>query len=327
MSNAYDLTKLTAAARMLAEVKDAPSAKKIMDIASAAEYYARKAKLGQESIDYAHAIKIDAEALFGEHWKPAAKNKGAKGSVVTGRVRRPVKDDTPTLDDLGMTKDKASESLVLADIKKSDPETFKAIKTGKTTISKAKRAVKKTNVAKKLAAVAKAHVAKPSGEYDCIVIDPPWPIQKIDRDVRPNQVAMDYPTMTVDDIAGLKIPAAADCHLWLWTTQRFLPQAFAVLEAWRLKYVCCFVWHKPGGFQPIDLPQFNCEFALYARKGSPLFLETTALNTCFSAPRGKHSEKPEEFYAMVRRITGGRRLDMFNRREIKDFDTWGQEAI
>jgi N6-adenosine-specific RNA methylase IME4/ParB-like chromosome segregation protein Spo0J len=166
--------------------------------------------------------------------------------------------------------------------------------------------------------------------YDVIVVDPPWPMEKIDRDVAPNQVGMDYPVMSLEAIEEFSVVqdvAAADCHLFMWTTQKFLPAAISTVAAWGFRYVLTMVWHKPGGFQPFGLPQYNCEFCIYARLGKPEFADTKAFNCCFSAPRGGHSEKPEEFYDLIRRVTPGRRLDVFNRREIEGFTGWGHESV
>src|SRR3954451_22417459 len=64
-----------------------------------------------------------------------------------------------------------------------------------------------------------------SGRYAAIVIDPPWPQLKIPREVRPNQAGFDYSTMSLEQLAALDIAsiAADDCHLWLWSTIKFLP--------------------------------------------------------------------------------------------------------
>jgi N6-adenosine-specific RNA methylase IME4 len=212
------------------------------------------------------------------------------------------------------------------EVKKSSPELLQKVRDGQISMAEAKRTIKRAEVVSKLEDVAAVEAKELAGVYDVIVIDPPWPMEKIERDERQNQVAFEYPTMQEAELAEMKMPAADDCHLWLWTTHKFLPMAFRLLDAWQFKYVCTFVWHKPGGFQPFGLPQYNCEFALYARKGTPQFIDTKAFPVCFDAPRGAHSEKPEGFYDVVRRVTAGRRIDIFNRREITGFDVWGKEA-
>lgn len=206
------------------------------------------------------------------------------------------------------------------------PDLADKVEQGEIKLADAVREIKRAEVIQNLESVEAREQKALEGIYDVIVIDPPWPMQKIERDVAPNQVAFEYPTMSEAEMAEMKMPAADDCHMWLWTTHKFLPMALRLCDQWGFKYVCTFVWHKPGGFQPIGLPQYNCEFALYCRKGSPKFIDTKAFPTCFDAPRGAHSEKPEEFYDVVRRVTAGRRIDIFNRRQIDGFDVWGKEA-
>lgn len=212
---------------------------------------------------------------------------------------------------------------------KAAPELAAAVAMGEVSASAAIRQVRSESIRRELDEVAARAPQSIDGTFDVLVIDPPWPMEKIERDARPNQVAFGYPTMSRDELLSWSMPsekAAEDAHVFVWTTHRFLPLALECVEAWGFRYVLTMVWHKPGGFQPVGLPQFNCEFAIYARKGSPSFVDTKAFPTCFSAERGAHSEKPEEFYELLRRVTAGRRLDLFNRRIIDGFIGWGNEA-
>ncbi len=219
------------------------------------------------------------------------------------------------------------KTVILADtLANKRPDLIAQVKAGETTLSKAYTQAKKDEQIAKLTDISAQEVKAAQGVYDVIVIDPPWQMEKIERDVAPNQTSFDYPTMDEAALAQLPVPTADDCHVWVWTTHKHLPMALRLLEAWGLKYVCTFTWHKPGGFQPFGLPQYNCEFALYARKGTPQFVETKAFPVCFNAPRGAHSEKPQDFYDVLNRVTAGRRLDMFNRRHIEGFDGWGNES-
>lgn len=236
--------------------------------------------------------------------------KEAKNAILSGQINIPKKD---------------VEKII--EIKEEAPEFIEPILKGEKTISKAVQETKRKKITEKLNDIETVEAKAVEGVFDVIVIDPPWPMEKIEREVAPNQVEFEYPTMTIEEIKELKIPCADDCHVWLWTTQKYLPVAFQILQAWNLKYVCTFVWHKPGGFQPFELPQYNCEFALYAKKGNPKFVDFKDFKLCFDAPRGSHSEKPDFFYNLVRRVTAGRRLDMFNRRKIEGFETWGKEAV
>lgn len=184
-------------------------------------------------------------------------------------------------------------------------------------------AVREQNDAKRREAVS---LPVPAGQYRTIVIDPPWPIEINDRDVRPGQVGMPYPTMSVEEIAAFKLPAADQCIAFVWTTQKFLPATFEIVKAWGLTYLFTMVWHKPGGPQPFNLPQYNCEFIVVARRGGVPFLDTKQFFTCFQAPRREHSRKPDEFYDVVRRVTAEPRIDIFSREPREGFDQFGNET-
>ena len=171
----------------------------------------------------------------------------------------------------------------------------------------------------------------PTVKYQTITIDPPWPIAKIERAERPMQTkdySFDYPTMTIEEIKDMAIPdiMADNCHIYLWTTQKYLPISFEILEGWEAKYIFTMVWHKSGGIQPFKLPQYNCEFVLFGRKGNLDFLTTQAFSTCFVGKRREHSRKPNEFYDLVRRVSPEPRVDIFAREKHDGFEQYGDEV-
>jgi len=192
-------------------------------------------------------------------------------------------------------------------------------------IQSEKREQKRQVIIEKLESVQAIEAKTVTGVFDVIVIDPPWPMQKIERDERPNQSEFDYPTMTESELGDLVIPCFDDCHVFLWTTHRFLPMAFRLIDTWGMQYSSCMTWHKNGGFQVAGFPQLNCEFCLYARKGSPAFIDTKDFKVCFDGKRREHSRKPDEFYQTITRVTSGRRLDMFTRETRDGWTAWGNE--
>lgn len=140
------LAKVDRARALLAEARDVPDAKKIADMARAAEVYARRQKLSKEAIDSAHAVMVDALALMGEFLKVVEKNTGAKGNP-GGRGAKIVRSSNttaqPKLNDFDLTKQESSDAQKLADIKARSPKLFEAIRDGETSIAKVRTKLKR----------------------------------------------------------------------------------------------------------------------------------------------------------------------------------------
>lgn len=117
---------------------------------------------------------------------------------------------------------------------------------------------------------------------------------------------------------------------FLWTTNRFLRDAYDVIESWGFKNPpLILIWDKGMGPQfPLSCA-YSAEFVVVGRKGKfdgNMWLDTKAFNTCFHASPGKHSEKPASFYRLIRRVARGPRIDIFARRRHLGFDAWGNQV-
>lgn len=165
------------------------------------------------------------------------------------------------------------------------------------------------------------------GLFQTIVVDPPWDWGD-EGDVNQfGRAKPEYSTMPFDDIKALPVNEIADegCHLYLWVTNRSLPKAFALIDAWGFRYITCLTWVKPS----IGMGNYfrgSTEQVLFAVKGSQP-LRRHDVGTHFSAPRGDgHSAKPDEFYRLVESCSYAPYIDIFGRKQRDGWSVWGENG-
>lgn len=184
---------------------------------------------------------------------------------------------------------------------------------------------KKLTVRRQAAEIAKEAPPLPKGPFRVIVADPPWTYSGRPDDPS-HRSANPYESMTLDDIKAYlpdSMPTK-DCILWLWTTNSHMREAFEVVEAWGFQHKTILTWvkHKMGTG---DWLRGKTEHCLMAVRGKPtvtLTNQTTVLN----GKAGKHSAKPDEFYALVRALCPGSRVELFQRTPRDGFIGAGLEA-
>lgn len=174
-------------------------------------------------------------------------------------------------------------------------------------------------------------------KYSTIVVDPPW--QYASWNV-PSHIAtkrgfviqkyqLPYSYMKVHEIAALNIASLADanCELYLWTTQKYLPVSFEIIKLWGFKYCQTLIWCKnPRGTGQGGVYTPNSEFLILARKGKMPKVKRID-STWWQVKRQKrHSQKPEYFQDMIETVSNGPRLELFARRKRNGWDVWGNEV-
>jgi hypothetical protein len=155
------LAKLRPAVAALAECQDIATAKKIADIARAAEVYAQRQKLGEEAEAYAHAIKVDAMTLMGE----LLKEKATGGDAQRTRFHKGT-ESPPTLAEVGISKKESMQAQALATIRDEEPELFEEVRAGKVTVEKARKKVAKAKPAQAKSKGAKSRARKQEKEEE-----------------------------------------------------------------------------------------------------------------------------------------------------------------
>jgi len=79
------------------------------------------------------------------------------------------------------------------EVREADPDLAAQVLAGEIDLAAATREIKRRKVVADLEDVARREAKRVEGVFDVVVLDPPWPMEKIERNERPNQVAFDYP--------------------------------------------------------------------------------------------------------------------------------------
>lgn len=183
-------------------------------------------------------------------------------------------------------------------------------------------------------------------KYSTIVADPPWEVKagralgeyqivngkQIFSDADTKQTReLSYPTLTVDELCMMKVPAADNAHLYLWTINSYLPYAFKIMANWGFVYSTTLVWAKaPMGGGLGGCYGLATEYCLFGRRGSLPAMRRIGRNWFdwkrpYKNGHPQHSAKPPEFMQMVESVSPGPYLEMFARNKRDGWHSWGNE--
>lgn len=168
-------------------------------------------------------------------------------------------------------------------------------------------------------------------KYKTIYADPPWYESgggKIKRGADRH-----YPLMKTEEIIALKSRveeiSADNAHLYLWATNNHLIDAFKVMQEWGFRYVTMITWVKDRQ----GLGQYFrglSEHCLFGVKGRLPYKVVEGKRqqglTAFLAPKGRHSQKPEEMRRMIEKVSYPPFIELFARERVKGWDAWGNEV-
>lgn len=160
-------------------------------------------------------------------------------------------------------------------------------------------------------------------KYRVVYADPPWSYNDKQNTSMLGGAEKHYPTMSIDELCKIPVPADNNAVLFIWVTSPMLEDCFKVINAWGFKYKSSFVWdkisHNMGHYNSV-----RHEFLLICTKGSCTPDVQRLYDSVISVERSEHSRKPEKFREIIDTIyPAGERLEMFARTETKGWDVWG----
>ncbi|WP_375506468.1 MT-A70 family methyltransferase [uncultured Nostoc sp.] len=177
------------------------------------------------------------------------------------------------------------------------------------------------------------------GQYQCIVIDPPWFYRLRSKD-KTHRNRIPYQPMRTEEILALPIPelcGSNGCILWLWFTNNHMIEAAQCLQTWGFELKTILTWEKvtkAGTKTHLGVGHWlrnSTEHCAMAVRGNvKAFAGRTLTNqsSILHLPRREHSRKPEQFFELVEKLCPDMtKLEMFARSSRVGWDCWGDEAL
>lgn len=170
--------------------------------------------------------------------------------------------------------------------------------------------------------------------FDFVMVDFPWRFEAWSENGKKHKAPeAHYRTMSIDECAQYPIAdlGRGDAVYWVWGTHPMIDQQIALCRRLSLNFVTTGVWVKTTATGKLSFGtgyRLRCasEPFIICTLGRPETVRN--IRTAFLAPIGRHSEKPEEAYAIAERMMPQalRRADIFSRRSRPGWSAWGDEA-
>lgn len=165
----------------------------------------------------------------------------------------------------------------------------------------------------------------------CLVVDCPWKF----GDTLPGPkrgASKHYDVMDVDELCAFKLPPIDQrAIMFFWRVASMQDEALKVINAWGFTVKSELVWIKTTvtGKRHFGMGRYvrmEHETCLIAVNNTSYTVEDKAIRSTFSAPVGRHSEKPDEFFELVERLVGDvPRVELFARKRRPGWMCYGNE--
>jgi N6-adenosine-specific RNA methylase IME4 len=165
----------------------------------------------------------------------------------------------------------------------------------------------------------------PNKKYQIIYADPPWRYDFCKDNA--DKIEAHYPSMALDEIKALPIPADNNAVLYLWATAPKLLEALEVMKAWGFTYKTQAIWDK-GWIGMGYWFRGQHELLLVGTKGkfSPPPSDHRE-SSVYRERKGRHSKKPEYFRQLISSsFPSMTKIELFARQKTEGWDAWGDEV-